>query len=308
MIDIITRACVEAISTEECKRGDSIRLFHGRGGCYEGLTWINIDFFDPVVVIVLYQPVEEAWLQALAETFPRIFAAQEKVLVAVVVQKRYEQQSPFDVLVGQLPDQVFASRKNLQFKLSFTQQSLGFFLDIEPARKWLEQHCDGKRVLNLFSYTCAFSVIAKSAGARSVVNMDLSRRSLNIGRDNHVINQLSVEQVSFFAHDIFKSWGKLKKYGPYDIIIVDPPSFQKGSFIAKHDYHKILRRLDALVCEGGYALVCLNDPLVEKKDFCERCAQVLEHFTLIESLPASVLIPEADSEKGLKLNVFQKIM
>ena len=306
MIEKIKNACIKAMQTEEFKRGDSIRLFHGRGGCYEDLTWVNIDFFDPIVVIVIYQKVEQDWLRELSAMLMTTISSQENTLSAVLVQMRYEQQSPFEILTGQLPSSVFATREKLQFKLSFNQQNLGYFLDIEPARLWLKANCKGKRVLNLFSYTCAFSVIAKSAGASAIVNIDLSRRSLNIGRENHTLNQLPVEDVSFFAHDIFKSWGKLKKYGPYDIVVLDPPSFQKGSFVAKKDYHKILRRLDSLTEEGGYALVCLNDPSVEKSFFRTLCSQILEGFTFIQALPASVFVPEADSEKGLKLNLFQK--
>ena len=76
----------------------------------------------------------------------------------------------------------------------------------------------------------AFSVAAMAGGATQVVNLDMARAALSRGRDNHRLNQHDLSQVVFLGHDLFKSWGKVAKYGPYDLIIIDPPSFQRGSF------------------------------------------------------------------------------
>jgi 23S rRNA (cytosine1962-C5)-methyltransferase len=66
--------------------------------------------------------------------------------------------------------------------------------------------------------------------------------------------------AKFLAHDIFNSWGKLTRGGPYDLVICDPPSFQKGSFVATKDYARLARRLPSLLLPGGMALLCLNTP------------------------------------------------
>lgn len=67
-----------------------------------------------------------------------------------------------------------------------------------------------RKVLNLFAYTCAFSVAALKGGADEVVNMDMSKGALAIGKQNHLLNGLTAG-ARFLGHDIFKSWGKLKK-------------------------------------------------------------------------------------------------
>ncbi len=129
-------------------------------------------------------------------------------------------------------------------------------------RDWVRERAANKNVLNLFAYTCGFSVAAIAGEADKVVNVDMAKGSLAKGRENHKANNHNMNQVSFLGHDIFKSWGKIKKSGPYDLIIIDPPSFQKGSFALTKDYKKILRRLPDLLAEGGEVLACVNSPMV----------------------------------------------
>ena len=50
--------------------------------------------------------------------------------------------------------------------------------------------------------------------------------------------------ATFLPHDLFTTWGKIGRGGPYDLIVVDPPSYQKGSFVATKDYARLMRRLD----------------------------------------------------------------
>ena len=141
-------------------------------------------------------------------------------------------------------------------------QNHGLFLDMAEGRRWLRaQQADrpGQKLLNLFAYTCAFSVLALQAGAAQVVNVDMSRGALAIGQQNHRRNGLD-GGASFLPHDIFSSWGRIGRSGPYDLVIVDPPSHQPGSFVAAKDYPRLMRRLPDLLVPGGRALLCLNAP------------------------------------------------
>ena len=84
-------------------------------------------------------------------------------------------------------------------------------------RQWVQERSQGKRVLNLFAYTCGFSVAAKAGGANQVVNVDMAKGALSRGRDNHRLNEHDMSDVTFMGYDIFRSWGKITKYGPYDL-------------------------------------------------------------------------------------------
>src|SRR5690606_4647986 len=148
----------------------------------------------------------------------------------------------------------------LRFKLDLgRKQNTGLFLDMRYGRRWVQEQAQGQRVLNLFAYTCGFSVAAIAGGAEHEVNLYMATAAPSRRRENHRLNQHDLSRVSFLGHDLFKSWGKLKREGPYDLIIIDPPSFQKGSFVLTQDYQKVLRRLPDLLTPQGTVLACMND-------------------------------------------------
>ncbi len=116
------------------------------------------------------------------------------------------------------------------------------------------------RCLNLFAYTCAFSVVAMQAGARQVINVDMAGGALSIGKQNHHLNGITSD-VSSCRTTSSAPRGKINRSGPYDLIILDPPTYQKGSFVAE----KLLCAPDAwsapiLLMPGGHALLCCNSP------------------------------------------------
>ncbi len=291
---------------------DAMRVFHGRGKCYENLDWVNVDYFAPLILVTIFRSSEINVSDFLVEDLQKIFiqyfkSTESKNINAILIQRRDLDGAPVYAIVGTVPDEAFARRGSLKFGLSFSQQNTGFFLDIEPARRWLETRCEGKNVLNLFSYTCAFSVVAKSAGARSVVNIDLSKKSLQRGQRNHHSSHVESNNVTFLSHDIFKSWGKLRKYSPYDIVIIDPPSFQKGSFIASKDYKKVIRKMDVLLSEDGVFLACLNAPEVRAEEFRSMIECCAEGFVFVERLEPLSSFPESDPGRELKMFVFQRV-
>lgn len=282
---------------------DSYRVFHGRGRTFSGLEFVTVDYFQPVILVTLFFEPPLGWLDELVAHLHPLFSTTNSVLV---VQRRYLPTSPSEIIWGELPESTYARRGDLLFNLHLAQQqNSGFFLDMEAGRQWLEQHAAGKRVLNLFAYTCAFSVVAIAAGAEKVVNVDMSSAALNLGRANHQLNQLAKNKSEFVAENILKSWSRVKKPGPYDVVIIDPPSYQKGSFIAEKDYAKVIRRLPELMPAGGLVLACLNAPELSEaflnEQFVEQCPQAI----FVERIKPHADFPDIDPEQQLKLLVYQ---
>lgn len=302
----------EECSEEVTRWNNSFRVFHGRGKCFENLDWINIDYHASLILITMYNSssiiLDESLIEYVGKAVSDwVLSCQDTLGVeSLLLQRRDLFGAPISALIGEVPERSFAVRDNLKFGLSFGQQNVGYFLDIEPARVWLAERCKGKNLLNLFSYTCAFSVVASGAGASSVVNIDMSKKSLQRGRENYAMNELSTASVKFLSHDIFKSWGKLKKFGPYDMIVIDPPSFQKGSFIASKDYERVIRRMESLVVEGGCFLACLNSPEVRLADFQEMIDANAQGFSFEEKLQPIDSFPEKEDGRELKMLVYRK--
>ncbi|MNJ36917.1 23S rRNA m(2)G2445 methyltransferase [compost metagenome] len=132
----------------------------------------------------------------------------------------------------------------------------------------------------------------------------MARSALSRGRDNHRHNGHDLSRVSFLGHELFKSWGKVRKSGPYDLIIIDPPTFQKGSFVLTQDYRKILRRLPELLREGGTVLACVNDPGIGLEFLLEGMAEEAPALTFVERLANPPEFADIDPAGGLKAMVF----
>lgn len=294
-----------SLPSEQDAAAQSQRIFHGRGHAYPNLEFINIDLYSKLLIITLYKEVEFEQLLELAlkikEALPFVDHIQ--------AQKRYERHGEFVVLYpqnGELVEQWQASELGLNYHLSFgRQRNTGIFLDIANGRSWLKENSDGKKVLNLFSYTCAFSVAAIAGGAELVVNVDMSKASLSQGRANHKLNDQDLTKVRFEGVDIFKSFGRLKKHGPYDVLVCDPPSFQKGSVDIKRDYAKIIRRIPQLVNPQGDVILCLNSPDLSEEFLLQQVAEHCPDCKLVQRIKNPNVFKEAQKGKGLKVILFK---
>ena len=173
------------------------------------------------------------------------------------------------------------------------------------ARAEVGADAPGARVLNLFAYTCAFSVAALQGGAAHVVNIDMARGAIATGQQNHQLNGLHGGAV-FLAHDIFHSWGKITRAGPYELVIVDPPSYQKGSFVATKDYARLLRRLPDLLSDGGHALLCLNAPELSMGFLRGLVDEHAPALRFMERVPNPAVFADVDDDRALKVAVFMK--
>ncbi len=279
------------------------RLFHGRGRQFPGLEHLTIDRYGSVVWVVLYRQPEIAWLNALKQILVEHLEGTDW---NCSIQHRYAKPVKVEELLGEPVEKCFVEEAGLKYWVHFKdRQNVGFFLDMSNAREWVQARAQNLRVLNLFAFTCAFSVVALKGGAQSVVNLDMSRRALTLGRENHLLNQLPTDRVKFLDHDLFKSWGKLKRLGPYDLIVVDPPSFQPGSFEAARDYPRLVRRLPELLDDNGRVLACLNAPELDSRFLIEAFAQYAG-FKYCERIDRPASFPELETEKGLKTLVFRK--
>lgn len=291
-------AAVEAINRTEFVSGctEIARLFHGRGHCYTGLEHINIDWLPPVMLITLYQAESNERLQPLVD------AAVVKGVGRVAVQHRYQRGGPIDWLHGEPMTELVVTEQGLKYGLQLGRsQNHGLFLDMANGRQWLRQRAEGARVLNLFAYTCGFSVAALAGGAKTVVNLDMSKAALKRGQQNHQLNGHDLRGIRFLPHELFRSWGKLRKSGPYDRVVIDPPSFQRGSFVASDDYQRVLRRLPELLLPEAELLVCLNAPTIAQDFLIELMQQHCPNAKYIERLANPDSFPEQDWDRALKV-------
>ena len=141
--------------------------------------------------------------------------------------------------------------------------STGLFVDQRDNRDRIRRLSGGRRVLNLFSYTCSFSVAAARGGAREVVSIDLSRPALDRGRAAFEENGLDPAQHRFHHEDCVAWLGRARRRQErFGLVILDPPSFgtrsKRATFDVDRDYGRVAADALALLEPGGRLLAVTN--------------------------------------------------
>ncbi|AOS97552.1 Ribosomal RNA large subunit methyltransferase I [Microbulbifer aggregans] len=299
------KALLEQVEKKLAEGGtDSRRFFHGRGRCYEGLEQVCVDSFYPAILVTFFEPHEgedELCRQIWEMAGPSGYTG-------VAAQRRYLQGAPVEWLAGKPVPAPIARRGELKFPLTFARQNVGFFLDIEPGRRWLEQQVKARagsqerlKMLNLFAFTCAFSAVARAAGELEVVNIDVNRGVLNRGRENHLSNNLPLKGIKFLQLDALREFNRFDRRGPFQLAIVDPPTRQKGRFDVSENYEKLLQLLPACLAPGADLLMVLNSPSHSEAHFREVIENADNRYRVIERLPQSPDFPDRDPDAALKM-------
>jgi 23S rRNA (cytosine1962-C5)-methyltransferase len=182
------------------------------------------------------------------------------------------------LVFGAAAPERFTVRENgVRFELSFREgYSVGLFLDQRDNRRRLlgGQVASGfplfpsatrspqSALLNCFAYTCGFSVCAAKAGARTT-NLDLSKKYLEWGRRNLVLNRLDPREHDFIYGDVFDWLRRLAgKQRAYDVILLDPPTFSQskegGAFRVEKDYGRLVKAAVPLLKPQGVLFASTN--------------------------------------------------
>lgn len=294
---------------------DAQRVFHGRGGRHPDCEHLSLDFFPPVWVLTSFEPVVDDQLAAIGSALARRWEqlAPGETL-HWVLQCRHEGQSSTQLMAGSVPDPHWVTEDGVCYRVNVSRgQNHGLFLDMAEGRRWVRAFVEARKdlrpqvkVLNLFAYTCSFSVVALQAGARHVTNLDMSKGALAVGQQNHRANGV-LDGASFLPHDLFSSWGKLARGGPYGLVIVDPPSYQKGSFVATKDYGRLIRRLPDLLEPDGHVLLCLNAPELGPKFLQEKMSELAPALVFMERLANPGSFSDVSDERSLKVLVYKAL-
>lgn len=299
---------------------DAQRIFHGRGGLYPGCEHWTLDLYPPVYVLTSFLPASEDTDAQLALVGAALAARLEQLAPGQPLnwmfqcrneQLRTQGRTETRLMAGAVPEPHTVTERGLVFKVHVLRgQNHGLFLDMAEGRRWVDRYAAarsadryGLKVLNLFAYTCAFSVAALKGGARQVVNVDMSHGAIALGQQNHQLNGIA-SGASFLAHDIFSSWGKITRSGPYGLVIVDPPSYQKGSFVATKDYARLMRRLPELLAPGGHALLCLNAPELGVGFLQEQMQELAPELSFVERVANPAVFADVDPDRALKVLVY----
>lgn len=239
------------------------RLANGEG---DGLSGLTVDVYDRFCTLNLYDADLLPRAGELAEILLGLgFAGvYQKTRVRADLRKQQaDSLAPPKPIAGKpAPQELVVHEHEMKLGVHLADGlSTGLFVDQRDnhgaARDWAR----GGRVLNLFCYTCAFSVSAALGGASST-NVDLSGKALDRGRRNFELNGLDASSQRFFKEDAMKYLERAVRRGDrYDLIILDPPTFstvKKRTFSVKEEYGRAAEACFRLLEAGGVLLAVTN--------------------------------------------------
>lgn len=247
------------------------RLFNQEGDGFGGLT---VDLYGDYAVFSWYNSyvyqIRQTISEAFRQVFPKVLEAYEKIRFKGLDYESahvYGQEAPdfFTVLENGVLYQVFMNDGLMT----------GIFLDQHEVRGSLvDGLAMGKSLLNMFSYTAAFSVAAAMGGASQTTSVDLAKRSRELSQAHFQANGLSTDEHRFIVMDVFEYFKYAKRKNlTYDVIVLDPPSFarnKKQTFSVAKDYHKLISQSLEILNPGGIIIASTNAANVSRQKFTEQ--------------------------------------
>jgi 23S rRNA (cytosine1962-C5)-methyltransferase len=246
---------------------DALRIVNGAADGFPGLT---IDKFGNRYQMQFFGPELLTSKTEIVEAVAALFNP-----VCVVTKERLSssgkslENAPMDVVIGTREDAVGTVREgNAHFHVDLLDTiNPGLFLDMRHVRleveeRFREMSGESLRFLNLFSYTCSFSVHARLGGAAVATNADISGKILDKGRENYALNGLDLRPGEFFRGNAIEyvHWAQ-KKGLRFDGIVLDPPSFArfKGfNFNVREHLMPLVADCATLLNPGGFFMVSSN--------------------------------------------------
>lgn len=249
----------------------AFRLFNQEGDGFGGLT---VDLYGDYAVFSWYNSyvyqIRKTISEAFKQVFPEVLGAYEKIRFKGLDYESahvYGQEAPdfFTVLENGVLYQVFMNDGLMT----------GIFLDQHEVRGSLvDGLAMGKSLLNMFSYTAAFSVAATMGGASQTTSVDLAKRSRELSQAHFQANGISTDDHRFVVMDVFEYFKYAKRKGlTYDVIVLDPPSFarnKKQTFSVAKDYHKLISQSLEILNPGGIIIASTNAANVSRQKFTEQ--------------------------------------
>ena len=249
----------------------AFRLFNQEGDGFGGLT---VDLYGDYAVFSWYNSyvyqIRQTISEAFRQVFPEVLGTYEKIRFKGLDYESahvYGQEAPdfFTVLENGVLYQVFMNDGLMT----------GIFLDQHEVRGSLvDGLAMGKSLLNMFSYTAAFSVAAAMGGASQTTSVDLAKRSRELSQAHFQANGISTDDHRFIVMDVFEYFKYAKRKDlTYDVIVLDPPSFarnKKQTFSVAKDYHKLISQSLEILNPGGIIIASTNAANVSRQKFTEQ--------------------------------------
>ncbi len=279
------------------KHQSAFRLFNG---FLEGFPTIAIDLYAHTIVIHNYAtpPQEGEEAVQIAKEFLLKELSWIKAILLKTRKGKTSQEKNGILLHGKKTDDRIQEH-GIWYALDLTMnRDASLYLDTRNLRKWAIDHLEGKRVLNTFAYTGSLGVAAQAGRAVRVVQTDLSRKFLNVGKTSYTLNGFPIHKKNFQAGDFWAHINKLKRDEKlFDCVFLDPPFFadtKRGRVDLSQNSERLINKVRPLIDDGGHLVAINNALFVSGAEYM----QTLENLSNDGYLEVEQVIPVPDDFLG----------
>lgn len=263
---LIEQALAERASLIDPRGRAAFRLFNG---FTEGFPGLSIDLYASTLLLHDYSETPAAsdplirQVAGYLQGHPMFLGNIQAILVKHRNGYTHDEKRGRLLFGGPPDDRILENEVWYALDLTMNRDA-SFYLDTRLLRHWLKRHSHGKRVFNAFAYTGSLGLAALAGGAVQVLQLDLSRRFLNLAKTSCSLNNFPIRKQDFMAADFFSGVARLKRLGQrFDLVLLDPPFFSttsKGRVDQVHESTRLINKVRPLLEDGGL-LVAINNAL-----------------------------------------------
>ncbi|MCW6663986.1 class I SAM-dependent rRNA methyltransferase [Aerococcaceae bacterium NML190073] len=289
----------------------AFRLFNGEG---DGIGGVTIDWYAGFAQINWYSQgiyqYRQWFMDALCKKLPQLRGVYETCRFPLsedeaAIHHSYGESAPHPLIIKE---------NGVQYAIHLGEEWMtGLFLDQRDVRQFVRTQSQSLSVLNLFSYTGGFSIVAAVGGANRTVSVDVANRSLIRTKENFALNDIEVaNQHEIRVMDVFDYVQYAKRHHiQFDLVVCDPPSFARTKayqFRAEHDYGQLATQLFDLTAPGGLCIFSTNHSAYSRQKFLDDLTfagkKHTGNFQLIQTFGLPTDFPTSADEVSAYLKVF----
>lgn len=308
----IQSAIAKRKSLYEDEQTTAFRIFNGEG---DGIGGLTIDLFADYYLISWYS-------KGIYEFREMILSAMDEVFEykAIYEKKRFATKGQYveddDFVKGERADFPLIIKENgMNYAVDLNDGAMvGIFLDQRNVRKAIrDKYAKGKKVLNTFSYTGAFSVAALYGGAKHTTSVDLAKRSRPMTEEQFAVNEMDSSTQDIVVMDVFDyfRYAKRKEF-LFDLVILDPPSFarsKKRNFSTAKDYPWLIEETNAITAKNGIIVASTNTATFGMSKFKKLIEQGFQKTNTKYRIVEEYSLPEDFTvSKGYKEGNYLKVL
>ncbi len=280
---------------------DAYRLANELGDALPGVT---LDRFGDFAVLSVTSPDAETSARRIAELLVECGARGVYLTVRERAQatERAATERRAPIFGETAPERFAVTEHGAKFLVELGRgKETGLFVDQRDNRKRVRELSRGARVLNLFSYTASFGVVAALGGAKRVVNVDVSRRALDVARENFRENGLDPAAHAFEQADAMEWLARaVGRNERFELVVLDPPSFASDAdgapFSVREHYGLAAERALRVLSPGGRLLAVTNHRRTSlgrlRRTLRDAAARAKVNVQQLKDLPSALDCPD----------------